>query len=56
MLIVIVIIGVLAAALVPRLISVQGRARDTKRKADLTQIGNALAIFKTDGTTFPVTS
>lgn len=35
MLIVIVIIGILAAALVPRLQSVQSRARDTKRKADL---------------------
>lgn len=56
MLIVIVIIGILAAALVPRLISVQGRARDTKRKADLSQIGSALAIYKTDNSTFPSTS
>jgi len=56
MLIVIVIIGILAAALVPRLVSVQGRARDTRRKADLSQIGSALAIYKTDNATFPVTS
>lgn len=56
MLIVIVIIGILAAALVPRLISVQGRARDTKRKADLSQLGSALAIYKTDNSTFPATS
>lgn len=56
MLIVIVIIGILAAALVPRLISVQGRARDTKRKADLSQLGTALAIYKTDNSTFPVAS
>ncbi len=56
MLIVIVIIGILAAALVPRLISVQGRARDTKRKADFSQIGTALAIYKTDYSTFPATS
>ncbi|MBP6910210.1 prepilin-type N-terminal cleavage/methylation domain-containing protein [Patescibacteria group bacterium] len=56
MLIVIVIIGILAAALVPRLISVQGRARDTKRKADISQIGSALAIYKTDNSTFPATS
>lgn len=48
MLIVIVIIGILAAALIPRLVSVQGRARDTKRKADLQQIGTALAIYKLD--------
>ncbi|MEI7477839.1 MAG: prepilin-type N-terminal cleavage/methylation domain-containing protein [bacterium] len=38
MLIVVVIIGILAAALIPRLQSVQARARDTKRKADLHQI------------------
>lgn len=56
MLIVIVIIGILAAALVPRLVSVQGRARDTKRKADLSQIGSALAIYKTDNATFPAAS
>lgn len=56
MLIVIVIIGILAAALVPRLISIQGRARDTKRKADLSQIGSALAIYKTDNSTFPALS
>ena len=41
MLIVIVIIGILAAALVPRLQSVQARARDTQRKSDLRQIYNA---------------
>ena len=56
MLIVIVIIGILAAALVPRLVSVQGRARDTKRKADLSQIGTALAIYKTDNSLFPTNS
>lgn len=56
MLIVIVIIGILAAALIPRLLSVQGRARDTKRKADLQQIGSALAIYKIDNSTFPNTS
>jgi prepilin-type N-terminal cleavage/methylation domain-containing protein len=48
MLIVVVIIGILAAALIPRLQSVQGRARDTKRKADLSQIGSSLAIYKSD--------
>ena len=48
MLIVVVIIGILAAALIPRLQSVQGRARDTKRKADLSQIGSALAVYKSD--------
>lgn len=48
MLIVVVIIGILAAALIPRLQSVQGRARDTKRKADLQQLGSAAAIYKND--------
>ncbi|MEI7477518.1 MAG: prepilin-type N-terminal cleavage/methylation domain-containing protein [bacterium] len=48
MLIVVVIIGILAAALIPRLQSVQARARDTKRKADLHQIGTAFAIYKED--------
>ena len=53
MLIVIVIIGILAAALVPRLQSVQTRARDTRRKADLRQIANAIAIFYLDNTRLP---
>jgi type II secretion system protein G len=48
MLIVIVIIGILAAALIPRLQAVQGRARDTKRKADLQQLGTAFSLYKGD--------
>ena len=56
MLIVIVIIGILAAALIPRLLSVQSRARDTKRKADLSQIGSALGIYRADNSIFPVNS
>ena len=56
MLIVIVIIGILAAALIPRLLSVQSRARDTKRKADLSQIGSAVAIYRADNNSFPATS
>ena len=48
MLIVIVIIGILAAALIPRLQSVQGRARDSKRKVDLRTIANANEIRKSD--------
>ena len=48
MLIVIVIIGILAAALVPRLQSVQARARDTKRKADIRTIYNANEVYKLD--------
>jgi len=52
MLIVVVIIGILAAALIPRLQSVQARARDTKRKADLHQIGTALEIYREDNGDF----
>ena len=48
MLIVIVIIGILAAALIPRLQSVQGRARDTKRKVDLKSIANVNEIYRLD--------
>lgn len=48
MLIVIVIIGILAAALIPRLTGIQGRARDTARKADLNSISQALATYQLD--------
>ncbi len=48
MLIVIVIIGILASALVPRLISVQERARDAKRSTDMVQIYNGLTIYFND--------
>jgi len=53
MLIVIVIIGILAAALVPRLQDVQARARDTKRKADLRSIDTALQVYKADNGQYP---
>ena len=52
MLIVIVIIGILAAALVPRLQSIQSRARDTKRKTDLKTIYNANEIYLLDNTSY----
>lgn len=54
MLIVIVIIGILAAALIPRLTGTQARARDTARKADLQQLGTALATWSLDYGTYPV--
>lgn len=56
MLIVIVIIGILAAALVPRLQDVQARARDTKRKADLRSIDTALQIYQSDNGQYPPSS
>ncbi len=48
MLIVIVIIGVLAAALIPRLTSARGRANDVARKAALQQIATALVSYQID--------
>ena len=53
MLIVIVIIGILAAALIPRLASARGRANDTARKADLQQIATALVAYQIDHGSFP---
>lgn len=55
MLIVIVIIGILAAALIPRLSSARGRANDTARKADLQQIASALVAYQIDHGSFPTT-
>ncbi|MFZ2151303.1 MAG: hypothetical protein WAZ12_01580, partial [Candidatus Absconditicoccaceae bacterium] len=48
MLIVIVIIGVLAAALIPRLTSVRGRANDVARKADIQQLTTAILAYQMD--------
>lgn len=55
MLIVIVIIGILAAALIPRLTGVQSRARDVARKADLSQISTALATYQLDNGSYVIT-
>ncbi|MEI7562519.1 MAG: prepilin-type N-terminal cleavage/methylation domain-containing protein [bacterium] len=48
MLIVIVIIGILAAALIPRLSNARGRANDTARKADLQQTATAISAYMVD--------
>ena len=45
MLIVVVIIGILASALLPRLQGAQASARDTARKSDLSQLGSALVSY-----------
>ncbi len=55
MLIVIVIIGILAAALIPRLSSARGRANDTARKAILSQVAAALVSHQIDKGYFPGT-
>lgn len=56
MLIVIVIIGILAAALIPRLSSARGRANDVARKADLAQTAAALVSYQIDHGSFPATA
>jgi prepilin-type N-terminal cleavage/methylation domain-containing protein len=48
MLIVIVLIGILAAALIPRLVGIQARARDTARTADTRDISQALELYAVD--------
>lgn len=55
MLIVIVIIGILAAALIPRLSNARGRANDTARKATLSQVAAALVSHQIDKWYFPQT-
>lgn len=55
MLIVIVIIGVLASALIPRLGSARGKANDVARKADLQQLATAIISYQIDQNEFPTT-
>lgn len=56
MLIVIVIIGILAAALIPKLSSARGRANDVARKAWLSQIAAALVVYQIDKWSYPTTA
>jgi len=53
MLIVVIIIGILMGALLPRLKGAQERARDTARKANLSQISTALEMYFNDNGTYP---
>ena len=53
MLIVIVIIGILAAALIPRLSSARGRANDVARKADVAQVATVLVSYQIDKGAYP---
>ncbi|MEI7919666.1 MAG: prepilin-type N-terminal cleavage/methylation domain-containing protein [bacterium] len=48
MLIVIVIIGILAAAIFPKLSNARGRANDVARKAGLSQVAAALVAYQID--------
>jgi len=53
LLIVIVIIGILAVALIPRLTGLQARARDTARIADMRQMQTALELYKVENGRYP---
>lgn len=54
MLIVVIIIGILASALLPKLKGAQERARDTSRKSNLTQVAVALEMYFNDAWAYPV--
>lgn len=53
--VVVVIIGVLAALIVPRLLSRPDEARVTKAKVDIKSIEESLGLFKLDNGFFPST-
>ncbi len=53
MLIVIVIIGILAAAILPKIMGIQARARDTKRITDLRNVAMAIETYKMDYGEYP---
>ena len=56
MMIVVIIIGILMAALLPKLQWAQQRARDVARKANLSTINTALIMYFNDQGTYPVWS
>ncbi len=56
LMIVIVILGLLATIITPRILSRPEQARRMKAKVDIRNIESALALFKTDTGRFPTTS
>jgi len=56
LLIVITIIGVLAVALVPRIVGAPAKARDAARKADLQQIATGIELFYDSTGAYPTTT
>ena len=53
LLVVIAVIGVLVAVILPNMIGVRERARDTSRKNDLTQLKTALRLYYNDYNAYP---
>lgn len=56
LMIVVVILGLLATVIMPRILDRPEQARRTKAKADIQSIQTALALFKTDTGRFPTTA
>ena len=56
LMIVVVILGLLATIIMPRILGRPEQARRTKAKIDIRNIQSALALFKTDTGRFPTTS
>jgi general secretion pathway protein G len=56
LMIVIVILGLLATVIMPRILGRPEQARRMKAKVDIRNIESALALFKTDTGRFPTTS
>lgn len=56
LMIVVVILGLLATIVMPRILSRPEQARRAKAKIDIRNIESALALFKTDTGRFPTTS
>ena len=56
LMIVVVILGMLATVIMPRILNRPEQARRMKAKVDIRNIQSALALFKTDTGKFPTTS
>ncbi len=56
LMIVVVILGLLATVIMPRILDRPEQVRRTKAKADIQSIQTALALFKTDAGRFPTTA
>jgi type II secretion system protein G len=56
LLVVIAIIGILTALIIPNLNSARERARDARRKADLSSIQQAIRLYYNDNQSFPLTA
>ena len=56
LMIVVVILGMLATIMMPKILSKPEQARRVKAKADIRSLQSALAMFKTDTGRFPTTS